>query len=337
MGQRGSFWSGKRPRAPAGKSRATRSNTRKPGSDPWMELVANTMSEATTYTDNSVPAGTARYYRVSAINSAGTSDTLMDEDETSALTGTTAVTLAVDGPVIASHAENDTDMVATYMKSGPGADKAAWSTEGADARHFTIPGGVLNFRSAPDFEMPRGRAMSATNTNEYMVTVKASSGTNMDEIMVAVTVTNVEEPGTVTLSPMAPSVGRDITAALTDPDNVTAGTVTWQWSRSMTMDGSFTRIDTATSMTYTPVEADDVGYYLRATASYTDGENIGKMAMKTTTSTVTAADPLLDKYDPDGDGIDRGDVIRAIGRYFADEPGVTRRQIIDLIHLYFAS
>ena len=31
-------------------------------------------------------------------------------------------------------------------------------------------------------------------------------------------------------------------------------------------------------MTYTPVEADE-GYYLRATASYTDGHGSGKMAM----------------------------------------------------------
>ena len=32
-------------------------------------------------------------------------------------------------------------------------------------------------------------------------------------------------------------------------------------------------IDMATSMTYTPVEADE-GYYLKATASYTDGHGL---------------------------------------------------------------
>ena len=47
--------------------------------------------------------------------------------------------------------------------------------------------------------------------------------------------------------------------------------------------------------------------------------------------------PLLVKYDTDGDGIDRGDVIRAIERYFDEEAGVTRAEIIDLIGLYFAS
>ena len=64
---------------------------------------------------------------------------------------------------------------------------------------------------------------------------------------------------------MPPIVGTEINATLTDPDMIE--TVTWQWSQSMTMDGSFTDIDMATSMTYTPVAADD-GYYLKATASY---------------------------------------------------------------------
>ena len=54
----------------------------------------------------------------------------------------------------------------------------------------------------------------------------------------------------------------------------------------MEMDGSFTNIDMATSMTYTPVEA-DVGNYLKATASYTDGEDSGKMAYKMTESPVS--------------------------------------------------
>ena len=202
--------------------------------DAWDDLVADTMSDATTYTDHGsvaeLEAGDVRYYRVSAINTVGTS---VASDAYSALTGAMAVTLAVSGPDTARYAEKDTDMVATYMVSGPGSDKAAWSLSGADARHFTIPGGVLNFRSAPDFEMPRGQAMSATNTNSYMVTVKASADGEMDEVEVTVTVTNVDEDGAVTLMPAVPSVDAVITATLTDPDNVTAGTVTWQWSKSM--------------------------------------------------------------------------------------------------------
>ena len=144
-----------------------------------------------------------------------------------------------------------------------------------------------------------------------------------------------DQMGMVTLSTQEPIVGTEISAALTDPDMMVTGT-TWQWSKSMTMDGTYMDIDMATSMTYTPVEADE-GHYLKATASYTDGHGSGKMAMATTTSMVPVADPLLAKYDTDGDGIDRGDVIAAITRYFAEEAGVTRAEIIELIGLYFAN
>ena len=44
-------------------------------------------------------------------------------------------------------------------------------------------------------------------------------------------VTNVDEPGTVTLSTLQPQVDVPITATLDDPDNETQNTITWQWYR----------------------------------------------------------------------------------------------------------
>ena len=41
----------------------------------------------------------------------------------------------------------------------------------------------------------------------------------------------MEEDGTVTLSTLQPRVGFPVTATLTDPDNITAGSVSWQWYR----------------------------------------------------------------------------------------------------------
>ena len=35
--------------------------------------------------------------------------------------------------------------------------------------------------------------------------------------------------GTVTLSTLQPRVGFPVTATLADPDNITAGSVSWQW------------------------------------------------------------------------------------------------------------
>ena len=100
----------------------------------------------------------------------------------------------LSGPATASHMENSTDAVETYMVASiPGAANPNWSLGGADMGDFTITGGILNFRSAPDFEMPMGGSDNDSNT--YMVTVKAEAGGEMDMVDVTVTVANVEEDG----------------------------------------------------------------------------------------------------------------------------------------------
>ena len=177
---------------------------------------------------------------------------------------------AIDGPMSPSYVENGTAAVATYNASGDAAP--TWTLEGDDAGDFTITGGMLRFMSSPNYEMP----MDADTNNVYMVTVKASDGTNTDAEEVTVTVTNVDEAGTVTLTPMAPSVGTEITATLTDPDGGLTG-VTWQWARADDMDGPFTNIGVPTLLSYTVAEG-DVGKYLRVKATYEDGEGTGKMA-----------------------------------------------------------
>ena len=192
--------------------------------------------------------------------------------------------LLIRGPSSIYYAETDNDVnaVAMYTLAGKMKDMATLSLEGDDAGDFRISsGGMLTFRSSPNYEMP----MDANKDNTYMVTLKANDGTYMDTHDVTVMVTNVEEDGTVMLSSMTPVVGTAVMASLTDPDMVTEDTVTWQWSKSMTMGGTFMDIDEATMMNYTPVEADE-GYYLRATATYTDGYDSGNEAMDTTTRMV---------------------------------------------------
>ena len=185
---------------------------------------------------------------------------------------------SIVGPAISYYDENDMAAVASYQ--GAALNSPSWSLSGDDAGDFGISSdGMLTFNNTPDYEMPE----DAGRNNVYDVTVEATDGTNTLMKDVKVMVTNVEEMGTVTLMPMSPSVGTEITATLTDPDMVTENTVMWQWSKSMTMDAAYMDIDMATSMTYTPVEADE-GYYLKATASYTDGHGSGKMEMATTTS-----------------------------------------------------
>ena len=63
--------------------------------------------------------------------------------------------------------------------------------------------------------------------NIYNVTVQATGG----ELKVAVTVTNVEEAGSIRLTQLQPQVGISVEAKLSDPDqNPTVRQ--WQWARS---------------------------------------------------------------------------------------------------------
>ena len=233
-----------------------------------------------------------------------------------------------------SYEEGGEGAVETYTASdGSMSEMANWSLAGDDMGNLSISdSGELTFNAMPDYEMPMDQDMD----NTYKVTVMAEAGGEMKEIAVIVMVTNANENGTVTLMPASPIVGTEISAALTDPDMMVTGT-TWQWSRSMTMGGTYEDIDMATSMTYTPVAA-DVGYYLRATVMYTDGHDSGKTAMATTTSTVTAAgDPLLVKYDGNGNGmIDRPEMIAAVNAYIFGEgdAAISRKEMIDVINLY---
>ena len=107
---------------------------------------------------------------------------------------------------------------------------------------------------------------------------------------VNVTVTDVDEDGAITLTQLQPEVGTTVTASLTDPDGPSGASlpvtdtavtdVTWAWEVSeveqpdvgeddhwgaATGDGNET---TLAMNQHTP--ADDVGEFLRVTATYTD-------------------------------------------------------------------
>ena len=100
------------------------------------------------------------------------------------------------------------------------------------------------------------------------MTVSASDGRLSDSIAVTIGVTNVEEPGTLTLSPSEAEVGVALATSLDDPDGLVS--VTWQWASSATENGGYSEISGETSNTYTPVAADE-DRYIRVRAIYTDG------------------------------------------------------------------
>ncbi len=160
----------------------------------------------------------------------------------------------------------------------PESDRLTYSLSGTDAAAFTINTntGQIRAKDAIDFE----------TKSSYRVTVEVHDGkdgtgatsTTIDDTQdVTITVENVEEPGTVTLSSETATIQArvPVTATLEDDDGPT--NVTWQWARSRNSTTGWANIAGATSDTFTPADT-DIGGYIRATASYNDGEGSGKTA-----------------------------------------------------------
>ena len=122
----------------------------------------------------------------------------------------------------------------------------------------------------------------------YRVTVSVLDGLDAngnpdtatdDSIEVTIGVTNLDELGTVTLSPNQPKVDTSQVATLEDPDGHLSS-VSWEWEKSSDK-ANWATVVGATSDSYTPRQS-DVGHYLRANASYTDGHGSGKSAQPET-------------------------------------------------------
>lgn len=173
----------------------------------------------------------------------------------------------ITGIRAATFAENRSAPVATFNAYGEERGTISWSLSGPDEERFTVARGVLKFREPPDYEKPR----SASAGNVYRVTVEADGGTRD----VTVTVTDVDEAGTVRIDRPQPQVDRTLGATLSDED-AGVSNVRWQWARSEN-GRTWTDIDGATvpRRTSTP---DDVGTYLRATVTYYDKFGSGKTA-----------------------------------------------------------
>ena len=194
----------------------------------------------------------------------------------------TATETNVGDPVTATDADGDT---LTYALGG------------TDAGSFTI------VSTSGQLRTKTGVTYDHETQSSYAVTVSVHNGKDAngmpdttidDTIAVAITVSNVDEPGTVSLSAEQPRVGTELTATLTDPDGSVTG-VTWEWESSVSKTYWVT-ISAATTDRYTPASS-YLNLYLRVRASYTDGHGADKQVQKTldyviqaesTTATATA-------------------------------------------------
>ena len=162
----------------------------------------------------------------------------------------------------------------------PEGNSLTYSLSGSDAAAFTVVGstGHIRTREALDFE----------TKSSYDFTVEVHDGrdgmgntsdTVDDTQAVTITVENEEEPGVVTLATDTGTIQAraEVTASLEDDDGVT-GSVGWQWARSPNGRTDWVNIAGAVSAAYTPTLEEDWGNYIRATATYNDGEGSNKTA-----------------------------------------------------------
>ena len=233
----------------------------------------------------------------------GVSDTATDDSITVTITvNDMDETPEVMGPDSIDYDENGDEEVSSYTAFDPETGNVEWSWDGADKDRFNLSAsGVLTFINPPDFEAPADTG----GDNVYQITVEASDDNNTGSLPVTITVANVDEDGTVTLSSDQPQTGTALTAILSDPDGTVSG-ATWVWESSADGNTGWTAVtgatSTVTTSSYTPV-AGDLGRYLRVTATYTDPEgsdkSAGAMAANPTNSAPVYSSDSADRSVPE--------------------------------------
>ena len=201
-----------------------------------------------------------------------------------------------NGPIM--YAENGTGPVATYTAVDPERTAiASWSLTGTDADAFTIVGGVLRFAKIPDYETASRRCghipVHSCGRRQHVRDHGPGHGQHRQDRREGGDGRGHQRGRRWHGDPLgAAAAGRHcLHRGADDPDGA-ATNRQWQWAKSRSKDGSYTDIDdNAEAATYTPTDASgksDVGYYLRATVSYTDPEDSGKSAMMKSDYTVQA-------------------------------------------------
>ena len=168
---------------------------------------------------------------------------------------------------------------AAVAASDPERNRLTYSLTGTDADAFTIVAGTGQLRTKDPLDYETKDSYSVTVNVQDGRDGSGATSTDIDNTQdVTITVENVEEPGTVTLTTEAENISArvEVTAALTDPDESVTG-LTWQWSQSPNGRTNWANIAGADQDAYTPLD-DHEGRYIRATASYTDGHGANKTA-----------------------------------------------------------
>lgn len=231
---------------------------------PSDDTVGNYLRATASYDDAQGPGKTAQTVSTAAVSAGpNRSPSFSNTDPQNRQRQTTPMAREV-----AENTAAGTDIGDPVAATDLDGDTLAYSLVGRDARSFAIvkATGQLRTKAALDYERKRS----------YSVVVRARDTSNaVANMTVNISVTNVDEPGQLTLSTSQPRVGAAVTATVTDPDGGVTG-VSWQWEEADDAQGTGQQaINGATGRSYTPA-ATSQRKYLRATAAYTDTFGSGK-------------------------------------------------------------
>ena len=256
------------------------------GGNAWTDHVATTGDNNTTYAHTGLSASTTRHYRVSAINSIGTSSASNVDNAT---TGTNDPPTAMNGAVTMNE-----DKI-FYFRLRP--DLLGYSdpdrngmgsftvTEMPARGALTMSGWQINnlpFRIYSDTTENRGRSLQyrppkhANGTPYATFKFKVNDGRvdSAAEYTMTINVTPVNDPAYGRVFINGPSqAGYDLTAftsSMGDYDGIPRDQLDYQWKRYAANGTTFETNIGANSSTYT-VTDNDVGKKIKLEVSYVDG------------------------------------------------------------------
>ena len=235
---------------------------------PVADDVGNYLGASASYTDDHGDSKTASAVSDNAVVAAPVSNRAPEfdtETATRSIAENTAPEQNIGAAVTATDADDD--------------DRLTYTLGGTDVASFGIvaASGQLQTRAALNYETKSSYEVRVTATDQSSAT---------DSITVTISVTNLDEAGSVSFSLTTPITGKDITAELSDPDGGVTG-AKWQWAESSSSSGPFTDI-IGVAAQYPTITILNVfkGNYLRATVSYTDAEGGSKTASAVTVKEV---------------------------------------------------
>ena len=164
----------------------------------------------------------------------------------------------------------------------PDGDSLTYSVGGTDAAKFNRvfalnastgeivakPGATVDFESKSSYSL----TVSVTDGEDASGSTESDPTTD-DTAHVSIRVTNIDEPGSISLSTTEPRMGRSVTARISDPDG-SPKPYRIEWARAFRATSAFIPFlpisrDKMTQYSYTPTEEDKY-QFLRVTMFYYD-------------------------------------------------------------------